>query len=88
MPRKGLPKCDCGTGRYADYWLIKECQRYSWIQCQHCGEVRKTTSKFRFRVHLEYRPKNWREKLDPFVVDPFNTGERTANARRIEGCMY
>lgn len=84
MAYKGLPKCSCGTVRYADYWLIKECQRYSWIQCRNCGEVRKTSSKSRFRSHIEQRPRNWRECLRQ--EEP--TDERTANARRIEGCMY
>ena len=68
MPYKGLPACDCsissyGRVLYRDYWLIKECLKYYWIQCRHCGEVRKTFSKGAWR--LDYRPRDWQELLEP-----------------------
>lgn len=70
MPYKGVPYCDCvsnlhGRYMYRDYWLVKECLRYCWIQCKHCGKVRKTFAKRAYR--LEERPRNWQEQLDPFV---------------------
>ena len=68
MPYKGLPVCDC-VDLYRDYWLIKSNSfRYRWIQCKHCGKVRKTFSKSRAAFSLEPRPKNWKELLDPLVA--------------------
>lgn len=68
MPYKGLPVCDC-VDMYRGYWLIK-CNsfKYHWIQCKHCGKVRKTFSKSRIVYSLKQRPKNWKELLDPLVA--------------------
>jgi len=72
MPYKGVPYCDCvvdlnGRYMYRDYWLVKECYRHCWIQCKHCGKVRKTFAK-KAPFGLKQRPANWRELLDPFVT--------------------
>ena len=65
MPHTGLPPCTCdkvyGRTTNEDYWLVKECKGYKWIQCRHCGEVRKTAARSYEVSFLEMRPKDWRE---------------------------
>ncbi len=65
MPHTGLPPCTCemvfGRTTSSDYWEVKQCKSYTWIQCRHCGEVRKTTARSYEVSFLERRPKDWKE---------------------------
>lgn len=52
MPRKGLPRCECGARKY---WLVKDgFPRYK-IECRTCGKQRYSRAKFR-RLALELKP--------------------------------
>lgn len=69
MPRKGLPGCDCSFNhmgrlvRPIKYWTVKENIKSIWIQCQYCGEMRRTYAKTGI-YHLEQRPANWRDVVN------------------------
>ena len=73
MPYHGIKSCKCGV--YGTFKLLRDCDATGIVKCSHCGNEK------RVKWSLYVR----REHLKPYE-EPM--GERTANARRIEGCMY
>lgn len=72
MPYHGIRPCICGCRKYE---FVRDCGRTGIVKCSDCSRAKRV---------------KWSPYITPDRFQPKNesTGERTANARRIEGCMY